>query len=96
MEPSGVEPPFAPAFDAWRKEQPSQHNYEDWRRFWSRVNALVGYDYGFLGDPPDGQNHIGDKLSVMGWVDLLADAGFQSIDVQLRDAEKVLLVCVKP
>ena len=47
MEPAGAESPFAPGFSAWQKEQPSQHKYEDWRRFWSRVNALVGYDYGF-------------------------------------------------
>ena len=96
MEPAGVESPFTPGFDAWQKEQPSQHQYEDWRRFWSRVRALVGYDYGFLGDPPDGQNRIGDKLSVMRWVDLLTDVGFESIDILLRDAEKVVLAGVKP
>ena len=73
MEPAGAEPPFAPGFDAWQKEQPSQHKYEDWRRFWSRVNALLGYDYGFLGDPDD-QNRIGDGLSAMQWVGLLTDA----------------------
>ena len=96
MEPAGAEPPFAPGFEAWQKEQPSQHKYEDWRRFWSRVNALVGYDYGFLGDPPDDQNRIGDGLSVMQWVGLLTDAGFESIDILLRDAEKVVLASVKP
>jgi hypothetical protein len=96
MEPAGAEPPFAPGFEAWQKEQPSQHKYEDWRRFWSQVNALVGYDYGFLGDPPGDQNRIGDTLSVMQWVGLLTDAGFESIDVLLRDAEKVVLASVKP
>ena len=96
MEPAGAEPPFAPGFDAWQKEQPSQHNYEDWRRFWSRVNALVGYDYGFLGDPPDNRNHIGDGLSAMQWVGLLRDTGFGSIDILLRDAEKVVVTSVKP
>jgi len=90
MEPAGAKPRFAPGFDAWQKEQPSQHEYEDWRRFWSRVNALLGYDYGFLGNPDD-QNRIGDGLSVMQWVGLLTDAGFESIDVLLRDAEKVVL-----
>jgi len=95
MEPAGAEPPFAPGFEAWQKEQPSQHRYEDWRRFWSRVKALVGYDYGFLGDPDD-QNRIGDGLSVMQWVGLVADAGFKSIDILLRDAEKVVLASVKP
>jgi SAM-dependent methyltransferase len=95
MEPAGAEPPFAPGFDAWRKEQPSQHQYEDWRRFWSRVNDLLGYDYGFLGDP-DGRDRIGDGLSVIRWVGLLADAGFQPIDILLRDPEKVVLAGVKP
>ena len=56
----------------------------------------MGYDYGFLGDPPDNQDRIGDGLSVMRWVGVLADAGFQSIDILLRDAEKVVLASVKP
>jgi SAM-dependent methyltransferase len=94
MEPARAEPPFAPGFDAWQKEQPSQHKYEDWRRFWSRVKALLGYDYGFLGEPDD-QDHIGDGLSVMEWVGLLTNVGFESIDVLLRDAEKVVLANVK-
>jgi hypothetical protein len=59
------------------------------------VNALLGYDYGFLGDP-DHQNRIGDGLSAMQWVGLLTDAGFESIDILLRDAEKVVLAMVKP
>jgi SAM-dependent methyltransferase len=96
MEPAGAETRFAPGFDAWKKQQPAQHNYEDWRRFWSRVKALIGYDYGFLGDPPDNLNHIGDGLSAMRWVGLLKDAGFESIDILLRDAEKVALAAVKP
>jgi SAM-dependent methyltransferase len=96
MEPAGAGPPFAPGFDAWKKEQPAQHNYEDWLRFWSRVHALLGYDYGFLGDPPDNQNRIGDGLSPMQWVGLLTGAGFESSDILLRDAEKVVLASVKP
>jgi SAM-dependent methyltransferase len=96
MEPAGAEPSFARGFDAWRKEQPSQHKYEDWRRFWSRVKALVGYDYGFLGAPPEDQDHIGDGLSVMQWVGLLRDSGFESIDILLRDSEKVVLASARP
>jgi len=94
MEPAGAESAFAPGFEGWQKEQPSQHKYEDWRRFWSRVNDLLGYEYGFLGDPDD-QDHIGDGLSVMQWVGMLTDAGFASIDILLRDAEKVVLATVK-
>jgi SAM-dependent methyltransferase len=96
MEPVAAEPPFATGFETWRKEQPSQHNFENWRRFWSRVKALIGYDYGFLGDPPDDLDRIGDKLSAMAWVDLLRGAGFQSIDILLRDSEKIVLAALKP
>jgi trans-aconitate methyltransferase len=94
MEPAGAERLFAPGFDAWQKEQPSQHKYEDWRRFWSRVKALLGYDYGFLGEPGD-QNRIGDGLSAMQWVGLLRNAGFEPIDILLRDPEKVVMASVK-
>ena len=94
-DPDSVDATWRAAFDAWQKEQPSQHKYEDWRRFWSRVNALLGYDYGFLGDPDD-HNRIGDGLSAMQWVGMLTDAGFASIDILLRDAEKVVLAGVKP
>jgi SAM-dependent methyltransferase len=95
MEPAAAEPLFAAGFQAWQKDQPSQHRYEDWRRFWSRVHALLGYDYGFLGDPDD-QGCIGDTLSVNQWIRLVAGAGFELIDVLLRDAEKAVLASVKP
>jgi len=55
----------------------------------------VGYDYGFLGEP-DGQDRIGDGLSAMQWVGLVRDAGFESVDILLRDAEKVVLASVRP
>jgi hypothetical protein len=32
----------------------------------------------------------------MRWVDLLTDAGLESIDILLRDTEKVVLAAVKP
>lgn len=95
MELAGAEPLFAPGFEAWQEEQPSQHRYEDWRRFWSKVKDLVGHDYGFLGEPPDDDNS-GDTLSVKQWIRLLTDAGFESIDILLRDAEKVVLAGAKP
>jgi hypothetical protein len=94
MEPAGAAPPFTSGFEAWQKEQPNQHKYEDWRRFWSRVKDLVGYDYGFLGEPGRG-DRIGDGLSAMQWACLLTDAGFESVDVLLRDAEKVVLAGVR-
>ena len=69
-----------------------------------RVDVLVDdleADVGMLGrvrvgDPPDNQNRIGDGLSAMQWVSLLTDAGFESIDILLRDAEKIVLASVKP
>jgi SAM-dependent methyltransferase len=94
MEPAGAEPLFAPGFEAWQKEQPSQHRYEDWRRFWSRVKELVDHDYGFLGEPPD-DDDSGDRLSVKQWVHLLTDAGFESIDILLKDAEKAVVAGAK-
>jgi len=69
MEPARSEPVFEPWLRTWREEQPSQHSYADWRRFWSRVRDLVGYDYGFLGEPVD-QGHIGDAFSVKQWIGL--------------------------
>jgi hypothetical protein len=34
------------------KEQPSQHKLQDWLRFWSRVNAPLGCEYGaYVGEP---------------------------------------------
>jgi SAM-dependent methyltransferase len=97
MEPVAAEPQFASGFNAWQKEQPAQHNHEDWRRFWSRVNALLDcHDYGgYLGGEPD-PDRIGDGLSVMRWVGLLTDAGFGSIDILLRDTEKAVLAGLKP
>jgi len=95
MEPVSAEAPFASGFAEWRSRQPSQHSHENWIRFWSRVNALLGYDYMDLqGRPPE--HVIGDMLSVLGWVGLLQDAGFQSIDVLLRDSEKVVAAAAKP
>lgn len=39
---------------------------------------------------------FGDGLSAMQWVGLLTDASVESIDILLRDAEKVVLASVKP
>jgi len=96
LEPVGNEAPFATGFAAWRKTQPNQHRHQDWINFWSRVNTLLGYEYINVLSEPDEQSHIGDKLSVMGWVELLKNAGFQSIDILLRDSEKVVSAALKP
>jgi hypothetical protein len=35
-------------------------------------------------------------MPVSGWVRVLRDAGFESIDVLLRDADEVMLAAAKP
>jgi SAM-dependent methyltransferase len=95
LEPVSPESRFAPGFNTWKKDQPSQHKQEDFIRFWSRVKTLLGYDHlKQLGDRDD--RIIGDKLTVLGFVGLLKDAGFESIDVLLRDSEKVVVAAAKP
>lgn len=95
LEPAGPEPTFASGFNAWKNAQPSQHHQANWDEFWTRVNTLLGCDYlKRLGEPDP--TRIDDKLSVLGWVRLLNDAGFQSADVLLRDSEKVVVAAVKP
>jgi len=95
MEPTSPEIPFAPGFTTWKHAQPSQHKHDDWVRFWSSVNHLLGYEHmDVLGEP--GEDHIGDKLSVLGWVGLLKTAGFTAIDVLLRDPEKVVVAALRP
>ncbi|MGB6483003.1 MAG: class I SAM-dependent methyltransferase [Candidatus Acidiferrales bacterium] len=94
MEPAGPETPFAAGFAMWKHTQPSQHKSDDWTKFWSSVNHLLGYDHiKELGERDD--SRIDDKLSVLGWVGLLRAAGFGSIDILLRDAEKVVVAALK-
>jgi len=95
LEPVSPETPFASGVATWRQAQPSQHKREDWIRFWSSVNGLLGYEYFDTLAQPD-ENGIGDQLSVFGWVGLLKAAGFDSIDVLLRDPEKVVVAALKP
>jgi SAM-dependent methyltransferase len=96
MEPAGPEIPCASGFATWQHTQPSQHRGDDWIQFWSSVNNLLGYDHiKELGERAD-QNRISDKLSVLGWVGLLKAAGFDSIDILLRDAEKVVVAALRP
>jgi hypothetical protein len=37
-----------------------------------------------------------EGMPVSGWVRILRDAGFESIDVLLRDADEVILAAAKP
>jgi hypothetical protein len=96
LESAGPEAPFAREFSIWKSTQPSQHHREDWLRFWTRVNALLGYDHTKQLGKRHAPKRIGDRLSVMGWIDLLNHAGYRSIDVLLRDSEKVVIAALKP
>jgi SAM-dependent methyltransferase len=85
---------FAPGFAEWKDKQPPRYTRENWERFWSRANALLGYDHtALLGSP--NATRIGDSMSVDGWMRLLEHAGFKLIDVLLKDADQVILAALK-
>ena len=89
-EPAHTETPFATGFDAWKATRPPRYSQENWWRFWSRANSLLGYDHvALLGSRDDPR--IGDDLSVAGWMELLGRGGFELVDVLLRDADQVVL-----
>ena len=95
VEPSCAEKIFATGFAEWKGKQPPRYAQENWERFWSRANAILGYDHTKqLGsrDTP----RIGDEMPVSGWIQLLKNAGFDSIDVLLRDSDEVILAATKP
>lgn len=93
-EPASPETLFVAGFEEWKAKQPPRYEHENWERFWSRANALLGYDHtALLGSR--GAERIGDGLSVAGWIRLLESAGFESIDVLLRDADQVVIGAVK-
>jgi tRNA (cmo5U34)-methyltransferase len=93
-EPVSPETPFAPGFDEWKAKQPPRYTRENWEQFWSRANALLGYDHTTLLGPR-GANRIGEQMSVAGWLRLLKGAGFELIDVLWRDADQVILAASK-
>jgi SAM-dependent methyltransferase len=89
-EPACPERPFAAGFAEWKATQPTRYARERWEQFWSRANGLLGYDHTSLLGPPHAKR-IGDGMSVAGWIGLLDDAGFASVDVLLRDADQVII-----
>jgi len=93
-EPACPEPPFVAGFEEWKARQPPRYTRENWERFWSRANALLGYDHTTLLGPSHA-NRIGNDMSVAGWIRLLERAGFGLIDVLLRDADQVVIGAVK-
>ena len=93
-EPAPAETPFAAGFDAWKAQQPPRYSQENWWRFWSRGNAVLGYDHIALLGSRDVER-IGDEMTVQGWVRLVERAGFERVDVLLRDADQVVIGAVK-
>jgi len=95
VEPACAEKTFSAGFADWKSRQPARYSRENWERFWSRANELLGYDHTkFLGSRDSHQ--IGNDMSVTGWMELLKNAGFESIDVLLRDADEAMLAALKP
>ena len=93
-EPARPEIPFVAGFEEWKAKQPPRYSRENWERFWSRANAILGYDHTKLLGTRDA-NRIGDDMSAAGWSHLLEQAGFEHIDVLLRDADQVIIGALK-
>jgi SAM-dependent methyltransferase len=93
-EPASPETPFVAGFEEWKAKQPPRYTRENWERFWSKANLLLGYDHTALLGSADTQR-IGDSMSVPGWRRLLEGAGFELIDVLLRDADQVVIGALK-
>ena len=65
-------------FEEWKARQPPRYTRENCERFWSRANALLGYDHTTLLGTPHA-NRIGDGMSVAGWIRLLERAASGSL-----------------
>ena len=93
-EPASPEGPFAAGFEKWKARLPPRYSRENWERFWSTANSLLGYDHTtLLGSRDD--SRIDESMSVAGWTRLLQSAGFTLIDVLLRDADQVIIAALK-
>ena len=93
VEPACTEKTFAAGFTEWKTRQQSRYSRENWERFWGRANEILGYDHTKLLGSRDSQ--LSEGMPVLGWVQILRDAGFESIDVLLRDADEVMLAAAK-
>ena len=94
VEPTRADTPFRAGFEAWTATQAPRYRRENWERFWSRANQLLGYDHTeLLGSRLSGGIEEG---SVADWIGLLREAGFAGLDVLWRDADEVMLGAIKP
>jgi SAM-dependent methyltransferase len=90
-EPASPETPFAAGFEEWKSRQPPRYTRENWERFWSRANALLGYDHTALLGAPNASRIANAGMSVNCWMRLLERAGFERSDVLLRDADQAII-----
>ena len=95
VEPACPETPFMSGFEEWKAAQPPRYTRENWERFLARANELLGYDHTTLLGPRANGNRIGDGMAVAGWIRLLEHAGFELVDVLLRDADQVVIGALK-
>jgi trans-aconitate 2-methyltransferase len=94
VEPTQADRPFRAGFQAWTATQPPRYRGENWERFWSRANQLLGYNHiKLLGSRPSGGV---EEWTVADWIELLTKAGFTGPDVLWRDADEVMLGAMKP
>ena len=93
-EPTSPERPLARGFEEWKARRPPRYSRENWERFWTRANALLGYDHTALWGSRD-TGRIDDDMSVSGWIQVLKSAGFGQIEVLLRDADQVIIAALK-
>jgi trans-aconitate 2-methyltransferase len=94
-EPASPAIPFSAGFEEWKARQPPRYSRENWERFWSTANKLLGYDHTKLLGPRDTNRIGGDDMSVAGWTRMLERAGFTLTDVLLRDADQVIIAALK-
>ena len=90
-EPTAPATPFAVGFDEWKATRPPRYTRENWERFWSRANAILGYDHTRL----LGARQADHSPSVAAWSRLIDRAGFGLIDVLLKDADQVIIAALK-
>jgi SAM-dependent methyltransferase len=95
-EPARSESTFAVGFAEWKSRQPSRYSRENWERFWNRANEILGYDHTKLLGSRHSHLIRDEEVPVSGWIRMLRNAGFESIDVLLRDADEVILAAAKP
>ena len=92
VEPAQVGTPFRAGFEAWTATRPPRYRRENWERFWSQANQLLGYDHVQLLGRRSGRF---DEATVAEWIGLLREAGFASPDILWRDADEAMLGAIK-